>query len=138
MRGQLDAFAVLLAKGAVAASDASAHAFADAAMDVVAAREALTPAGVAATHGSVTASGTSSPAVGVAAKSVVTDVFSADMVAEGAKAAEDVVMDSVVVAAEKTATEAAVDAVTTAVGAVLSAKLAAGISDSVAQAALNA
>ena len=47
-------------------------------------------------------------------------------------------MDSVVVAAEKTATEAAVDAVTTAVGAVLNAKLAAGMSDSVAQAALNA
>ena len=37
--------------------------------------------------------------IGVAAKSVVTAVFSADMVAEGAKAAEDVVMESVVVAA---------------------------------------
>ena len=81
MRGQLNAFAVLLAKGAVAASDASAHAFDDATVDVVAAREALTPAGVAATQGSVTASGTSSPAVGVAAESVVTVL--------------DVVMDSV-------------------------------------------
>ena len=85
------------------------------------ARVALAPASDAATEDGVTAGQASVPVVAV-----------------GAKADEDVVMDPVVVAAEKTATEAAVDAVTTAAGAVLSAKLAAGMSDSVAQAAMNA
>ena len=74
-------------------------------------------------------------AVDVAAKDVVDE---SALGAVGAMAYEDVVMDPVVVAVEKSATVAAEDAVTNAVGDVLSARLAAGMSDSVAQAALNA
>ena len=86
----------------------------------------------------VTVSLDSSPsfsAVDVAAKDVVDE---SALGAVGAMAFEDVVLDPVVVAVVKSATVAAEDVVTNAVGDVLSARLAAGMPDSVAQAALNA